>query len=356
MVQKIALFNPKGGVGKTTITLNLGWMLAVKGKRVILVDTDPQCDLTRIMLDKDTEEDEARSQRIYGTIPNIKSGLAPAFESQPKAIEAVDCIPVQGCGGLFLLPGSLEFSEYEVPLGIAQEIGGSVQSLRNIPGAIADLLNKTSDKFNADYLLIDMSPYLGSINQNLLMTSDFFIIPTIGDFFSTAAISSLSRVLPKWYAWGKAASSLQILKNSTYPFPEVTLRFLGTVIQIHRTIRGKETSITQDMVQRVERAISTDFIPILRQIGIALPEHLYHEHGISDGLSLAKIPNFDSLIALSQQYATPIYNLTSEQLEQEGGLLENNRKKQEEFRQTFSDLADKVIALSSASSTYAVSA
>ncbi|WP_201029053.1 ParA family protein [Cylindrospermopsis raciborskii] len=46
MVQKIALFNHKGGVSKTTTTFNLGWMLAEKGKRVILVDTDPQCNLT----------------------------------------------------------------------------------------------------------------------------------------------------------------------------------------------------------------------------------------------------------------------------------------------------------------------
>ena len=45
MVKKIALFNYKGGVSKTT-TFNLGWMLAKKGKIVILVDTDPQCNLT----------------------------------------------------------------------------------------------------------------------------------------------------------------------------------------------------------------------------------------------------------------------------------------------------------------------
>ena len=96
MVQKIALFNHKGGVSKTTTTFNLGWMLASKGKKVILVDTDPQCNLTGMALGEETEDDEARLERIYNTHSNIKTGLAPAFESQPRAIEAVDCIPIKG--------------------------------------------------------------------------------------------------------------------------------------------------------------------------------------------------------------------------------------------------------------------
>ena len=50
MAQRIALFNHKGGVSKTTTTFNLGWMLASKGKRVVLVDADPQCNLTGIVL------------------------------------------------------------------------------------------------------------------------------------------------------------------------------------------------------------------------------------------------------------------------------------------------------------------
>ena len=54
MVQKIAFFNHKGGVSKTTTTFNLGWMLAEKGKRVIIVDTDPQCNLTGMALAKES--------------------------------------------------------------------------------------------------------------------------------------------------------------------------------------------------------------------------------------------------------------------------------------------------------------
>jgi cellulose biosynthesis protein BcsQ len=172
MVQKIALFNHKGGVSKITTTFNLGWMLASKGKRVILADTDPQCNLTGMVLGDDTEDDERRLQEIYDTASNIKTGLAPAFESQPRAIEAVKCLQIKDRDGLFLLPGHVGLAEYEVTLGIAQELSGSIQTLRNLPGAITDLLEKTAAQYNADYILIDMSPSLGSINQNLLMTSE----------------------------------------------------------------------------------------------------------------------------------------------------------------------------------------
>jgi len=356
MVQKIALFNHKGGVSKTTTTFNLGWMLASKGKRVILVDSDPQCNLTGMALGEETEDDEARIQEIYNTTSNIKMGLAPAFESQPRAIEAVDCLPVKGQDRLFLLPGHVGFAEYEVTLGIAQELSGSIQPLRNLPGSINDLLEKTAAKVSADYILIDMSPSLGSINQNLLMISDFFLVPTTADFFSVMAIDSLAKVLPRWYAWAKSASSLQILKEANYPFPAVNLRFLGTIVQNYRIIRGKETAAFQTWIEKIEQAVAEKLIPILMQSNMMLPIQIYKDQGIQKSLSLAKISNFNSLIALSQEHRTPVYDLTPQQLRQKGIVLEKNQQKQEEFRQTFSDLADKIIALSSESSTYAVSA
>jgi cellulose biosynthesis protein BcsQ len=356
MVQKIALFNHKGGVSKTTTTFNLGWMLASKGKRVILVDSDPQCNLTGMALGEQDEDDEERIQEIYNTTSNIKTGLAPAFESQPRAIEAVDCIPIQGRDGLFLLPGHVGFAEYEVQLGIAQELSGSIQALRNLPGAIHDLLEKTAVKLNADYILIDMSPSLSSINQNLLMISDFFLVPTTADFFSVMAINSLAKVLPKWRAWAKSANSLPILKEANYPFPEVDVRFLGTIVQNYRIIRGKETAAFQTWIEKIEQAVSDNLIPTLMRSNMMLPNQTYRDQRIEDSLSLAKISNFNSLIALSQEHRTPVYELTAQQLGQRGIVLKNNQKKQVEFRKTFSDLADKIIALSSPSHVYAVSA
>ncbi|MEA5532502.1 ParA family protein [Crocosphaera sp. XPORK-15E] len=352
MVKKIALFNHKGGVSKTTTTFNLGWMLACKGYKVILVDTDPQCNLTGMALGEATEEDEDRIEEIYNTRSNIKTGLAPAFESQPRAIEAVDCITIGDKEGLFLLPGHVGFAEYEVTLGIAQELTGSIQALKNLPGAITDLLNKTATKFNADYILIDMSPSLGAINQNLLMTSDFFIVPTTADFFSLMAIDSLSKILPKWYNWAKMASSLPILKEANYPFPDVSLKFLGIIVQNFRIIRGKETAAFEKWINKIQEDVSTKLVPVLDHHNMMLPNVVYTEQGMNHSYCLTKIANFNSLIALSQDHRTPIYDLTSEQLGQTGVVLQNSQKTQDKFRETFSDLADKVINLTSA---YAVS-
>jgi cellulose biosynthesis protein BcsQ len=353
MVQKIALFNHKGGVSKTTTTFNLGWMLAAKGKRVILVDTDPQCNLTGIVLKEETEDDEARIENIYNTHSNIKTGLAPAFESQPRAIEPVDCIPVEGQEGLFLLPGHVGFAEYEVTLGIAQELTGSIQALKNLPGAISDLLEKTANKFNADYILIDMSPSLGAINQNLLMTSDFFLVPTTADFFSVMAIDSLARILSRWCNWAIMASQHHVLREAAYPFPDFKLKFLGTIVQNYRIIRGEETAAFETWIEKIETTVSQKLKPVLERNNLLLPHQLYTEQGMNDSFTMTKISNFNSLIALSQKHSTPVYALTPEQLRQTGIVRENNQRKQEEFKDTFSELADKIIALSS---SYAVSA
>ncbi|MEG3859252.1 ParA family protein [Microcoleus sp. herbarium12] len=344
MVQKIALFNHKGGVSKTTTTFNLGWMLATKGKKVILVDADPQCNLTGMVLGFSTKEE---LEGLYKKEQNIKSGLAPAFESRPKLIEAVDCLPVEGCEGLFLLPGHVGLAEYEVTLGIAQELSGSIQALQNLPGSISYLLQKTADKFEADYILIDMSPSLSSINQNLLMTSDFFIVPTSPDFFSVMAIDSLATILPKWYAWAQKASEMRILKDAAYPFPKVTPRLLGTIIQNYRIRNGEPAAAFQKWIDAIEEAVSARLVPSLQENRMLLAKNIYESLDIGSDFCLAKISDFNSLIAKSQEHQTPIFALTSKQIEQVGRVLNTTLEAQEKFKTTFDKLADKIIFLTS---------
>ena len=345
MVKKIALFNHKGGVSKTTTTFNLGWMLASKGKRVILVDTDPQANLTGLVLGY---RGPSELERFYYQEPerNLKAGLAPAFESRPSPLKAVDCISVEYQDGLFLLPGHIGLSEYEVTLGIAQTLSGSIQTLQNLPGAISFLLEKTAKKFQADYILIDMNPSLSSFNQNMLMTSDYFILPTSPDYFSVMAIDSLSGVLPKWHRWSQTAQMMPILRDASYPYPAVTPKFAGTIVQNYRPRSGAPTQGFQELINEINERVSGQLVPALNEIDMAFCDGRYAEFGIED-YCLATIPDFNTLVITSQNAQTPVFALTAEQIGRTGIVLQQVEQQRDNLSGLFSKLTDKVIRLTS---------
>jgi len=359
-IKRIALFNHKGGVSKTTTTFNLGWMLASKGHRVVLADADPQCSLSGQVLGY-KGQDEFES--FYKKHPerNIRAGLAPAFESRPKAIEGVDCVPVKGNKNLFLLPGHIRLSEYEVSLGMAQELSGTIQTLQNLPGSITDLLRKTAERHEAEYLLVDMNPSLSSINQNLLMTSDYFIVPSSPDYFSVMAIDSLATVLPRWKAWSKMASAMPIFQDAAYPLPTTIPKLLGTIIQKYRIrtqatadqedegapTSGKPAAAFQKWIDDINAKVRGSFIPALRKEGMLLPDGKYRDSGIAQDYCLAYISDFNSLVARSQEHQVPVFSLSDEQIHLTGPLLRQTKKSKAMFEEIFSKLADMVVTLTS---------
>ena len=363
MAKQIALFNHKGGVGKTTTTFNLGWMLADKGKKVIVVDCDPQCNLTGMVLGfKDAESFEL----MYASdgVTNIRDGLAPAFESRPVPIEPVDCQPINEQPNMHLLPGHIGLAEYEVTLGIAQELSGSLRTLQNLPGSLHHLFTKTAKKYNADFILVDMSPSLGPINQNLLTTSDYFIVPMFPDYFSAMATDSLAKILPKWSAWAKQSSALPLLQEAIYPFPDKHPKFLGTIIQNYNVREEEPTAAFRQWIEEIKSGVETKLIPALRNNGMLLPNKLYkkaHEKGsdsnkfnslfpeiMYDSIisqPLLQLSDFNTLIARSQEHNAPVFKLTDDQLKQTGEVLKNTKKSMNKFQNLFSDGAERIITL-----------
>ena len=345
MAQRIALFSHKGGVSKTTTTFHVGWMLASKGHRVVLVDADPQCNLTGLVLGF---KGENAFEKFYQTESdrNIRAGLTPAFESQPRAIEAVECVPVNECEGLFLLPGHIRLAEYEVTLGIAQELSGSIQTLQNLPGALPYLLDVTAEKHSADFVLVDMNPSLSSINQNLLMTSDFFTVPASPDYFSVMAVESLSTVLPRWHAWSKRAKSNPILQSATYPYPDKNPKFLGTIIQRYRPRKGSPTEGFQKWIDTLNERVATQFVPTLAPLKMLLPQTTYKQvPGLLPHFCLAQIADFNTLIAKSQEHQTPVFALTNAQLGHVGTVLAEDQRKRQEFYRVFEELVEHITVL-----------
>ena len=367
MTKQIALFNHKGGVSKTTTTFNLGWMLANKGKKVVIVDCDPQCNLTRMVLGlrgTEFEIDEA-FDAIYESeeVRNIHQGLAPAFESRPVLLEPVICEPVKGQPNMYLLPGNIKFAEYEVVLGMAQELSGSLPSLQNLPGSLNYLFMKTAKQYEADFVLVDMGPSLGAINRNLLMTSDYFLVPMFPDYFSVMAADSLASILSQWAAWSKQGRALPILREATYPFPDKIPKFLGTIIQNYRVRSEKPAATFKNWIEAIEEAVKTKLVPVLKKNNMLLPYELYEQvmetkpdqsvlcpedqySGIL-GKPLLQMPDFNSLIALSQKHRVPVFDLTDAQFGYGGVVLEQAKEPMFRFEKLYSDGADRIITLTS---------
>ena len=362
MTKQIALFNHKGGVSKTTTTFNLGWMLADKGKRVIIVDCDPQCNLTGMVLGlrgADFRVD-LLFEAIYESeeVRNIRDGLAPAFESRPVPLEPVVCEQVKGQPNLYLLPGHIGFAEYEVVLGMAQELSSSLVSLQNLPGSLHYLFMKTAEKYDADFILVDMGPSLGPINRNLLMTSDYFLVPMFPDYFSVMAAESLASILSQWSAWSRQGRALPILRKATYPFPNKIPKFLGTIIQKYPVKQGtKPPAAFQAWIDAIGMAVETKLIPVLRKNGMLLPMELYQKVKWTQfdqislfpdealGKPILLMPDFNSLIALSQKHKVPIFDLTDAQLERDGIVLEQTKESMHRFRELYSEGADRIMML-----------
>ena len=194
-MKKIVLFNHKGGVSKTTSTFYLGWMIAEMGHKVLLVDADPQCNLTALFLgeefDSYYDEPATRNQ-------NIKDGVKNAFIGAPRPIEAVSCKSAIRNPNLFLLAGHMNLSEYEANLTFAFTASQAMMTLQSLPGSFNDLIEKTARAIGIEYVFIDLNPGLSTINQDFFLISDAFIIPTNPDTFSLMAIKSLSQILPRW--------------------------------------------------------------------------------------------------------------------------------------------------------------
>jgi len=342
-MKKIAIFNHKGGVSKTTTTFNIGWKLSRMGKRVLLVDADSQCNLSLYALGSNAFDAFYSSENKN----NIKDALEPAFKAKPKLIEAVECISIERNKNLLLLPGHLDLSENEVQLGLSFQLTESVGALKNLPGAFNYLFEKTAEIYNIDYILIDMNPSLSSINQDLIICSDYFLVPTSPDIFSYMAIKSLSNILPTWEKWAKKAREL--FKDAEYPLPNNTPKFLGYTINDFNLSKGKPTKDFADLMDKIALIVEKTLIPKLEKENMLLSTDKYCSAKqlneklktlrTLDQYCIAEISNFNKLIAISNKRSIPIYELREELL-QEGQV-----KTLRWFKTLFDIIAKKIIGL-----------
>jgi cellulose biosynthesis protein BcsQ len=275
----------------------------------------------------------------------VKDALSPAFESKPRQIVGSDCVAVPGNENLFLLPGHIGLAEYETTLGIAQELSGSLLALRNLPGSLRYMLDATAAKYEADYVIVDMSPSLGPINQNLLMTGDHFIVPLHPDYFSSMALSSLAKTMPRWKNWADTASTIDVLRTADYPLQQPKATYIGAIIQKYRPRNGRASSAFQRWIDQLTNGLEIELVPSLVKAGLLNIDGFEEKIGAPPWDPIMEVADFNSLIALSQEHQVPVYALSPEQIGQRGSILDQMDVSMNVFRRSFKECALKVIAL-----------
>ena len=169
----IAIANQKGGVGKTTTTVNLGVGLAQQGKRVLLIDADPQGSLTICLGYRNPDELDATLANVMRAVMDER--VLPEGYGIIHHAEGVD-----------LLPANIELSGIET--GLVNTMSRE-HVLKEYIGSVRN---------DYDYVLIDCMPSLGMLTVNALVAADSLIIPSQPNFLSAKGLNlllnSVSRV------------------------------------------------------------------------------------------------------------------------------------------------------------------
>jgi chromosome partitioning protein len=190
----VSVINYKGGVGKTTLTANLGADLAARGRRVLLVDLDPQASLTFSLYNlEDFETQLARRSMLQWFESFVATGSAPPLDKYVVAPPAVNKAAAGNGGELHLLASHLGL--IEVDLDLAAGLGGA-RFLKEHPRflpvhrVLADALaDPAFDGY--DVVLIDCAPNFNMVTRTAIVASDHLVIPARPDYLSTLGIDYL---------------------------------------------------------------------------------------------------------------------------------------------------------------------
>lgn len=259
-IPRLAFFNHKGGVGKTVLTANVSQALSALGHRVLVVDADPQCNITSYLLnDKKVdqlldESDSAKGQTLWSAVRPLADGSGP--------VKAVD--PVKVREKLSLIAGDIQLFRLEDDLN--DYWGDSFRrKLRGLNGmaSISDVVSAVCSRQEFDVVFYDCGPNIGPLNRAVILDCDAFIVPVACDLFSLRALGTLGQALVEWITdWQTiidlAPSDVELLIGRP--------SLLGFVPQQFRTYGGVPEQKASAFISRLERQLLSDIARPLRAI------------------------------------------------------------------------------------------
>jgi cellulose biosynthesis protein BcsQ len=244
----ISLFNNKGGVGKTTLAYHLSHCLSEMGYNVLMIDADPQCNLTICSLDDESiqaiwEKEDNFIDGYQSTMNKMSTEEFKKFNLEPRTLHYLlkpteegtgdlDVLPppVELTPNLGLIPGRLTMHMYEDR--IAERWNGVYRgdplSIRTIT-KIRSIAEVYSERHGYDFVIVDTSPSLGILNKVIISTVDGFLIPCLPDMFSLYGVRNIGDYLTRWKIEFETIYGLISDEKRSY-FPRNFVRFLGFTI------------------------------------------------------------------------------------------------------------------------------
>lgn len=249
-VKILSVFNNKGGVGKTTLTFHMAHALAEMGHKVLLLDLDPQCNLTiycipveRIQEIWDAEVSYIDEPGFGDTRKNVPEEEFKLLCSETRTAHFLLKPAEEGTGeldtlppphrlsqNLDLIPGRLTLHMFEemVARRWSEAFVGQPLALRTL-SEVRRLIHEYSELNGYDIAIVDTSPSLGPLNKVILSTVDAFLVPCAPDLFSLYGVRNIGNSLTRWSAEFRTLYTL--IPPSRRPhFPKDFVRFLGYTI------------------------------------------------------------------------------------------------------------------------------